>query len=131
VDGDGDGYGAGDPVTAVCGTTPPSGHTIRGGDCCDSNARVYPGQTSYFTDAATCGSSSTWDYNCSGASEVQSVDAFGCVLDGASSCKIVKTGTKTPTEACGTPYGVLYACVLLNGTCNPAKTIPSGMTSCH
>jgi len=66
VDHDGDGYGDSNTTISFCevqGATPPVGYVAQGGDCCDSDANAFPGQTKYFTAADRCGS---WDFNCDG-----------------------------------------------------------------
>ena len=66
VDHDGDGYGETAKTIQFCeeqGAAPPVGYVAQGGDCCDSDANAYPGETKYFTSADSCGS---WDYNCDG-----------------------------------------------------------------
>ncbi len=66
VDHDGDGYGETNTTLKFCevdGAAPPVGYVTQGGDCCDSDANAYPGQTKYFTSADACGG---WDYNCDG-----------------------------------------------------------------
>ena len=66
VDHDGDGYGETAKTIQFCeeqGAAPPVGYVSQGGDCCDSDANAYPGQTKYFTSANACGSC---DYNCDG-----------------------------------------------------------------
>jgi hypothetical protein len=66
VDRDGDGFGESNKTISFCevqGATPPTGYVTQGGDCCDSDANAFPGQTKYFTSADGCGG---WDYNCDG-----------------------------------------------------------------
>jgi hypothetical protein len=66
VDHDGDGYGETAKTIQFCeepGAAPPVGYVAQGGDCCDSDANAFPGQTKYFSSADGCGS---WDYNCDG-----------------------------------------------------------------
>jgi hypothetical protein len=66
VDHDGDGYGETAKTIQFCeeqGAAPPVGYVSQGGDCCDSDANAYPGETKYFTAADACGS---YDYNCDG-----------------------------------------------------------------
>ena len=58
----------------VSRTTPHASPRLRagevsvGGDCCDQDPKVYPGQTAYATGPSACGS---YDYNCSGRQELQ------------------------------------------------------------
>ncbi|HVZ88934.1 MAG TPA: hypothetical protein VHG72_18340 [Polyangia bacterium] len=71
VDHDGDGYGETNTTIQFCeepGAAPPTGYVAQGGDCCDSDANAFPGQTKYFTAADGCGS---WDFNCDGAIEAE------------------------------------------------------------
>ena len=49
-DGDGDGYGAGTPVSQCYGAATPSGYSTVGGDCNDGNANIHAQQT-YYRDA--------------------------------------------------------------------------------
>ncbi len=92
VDGDGDGFGAA-PALRRCGTRPP-GQVAIGGDCCDSDARAWPGQKQYFTEPRTCGG---YDFDCSRAEEPQFPPRkfAGCM----------STGTCfTGTRVCTGPY---------------------------
>jgi hypothetical protein len=68
-DADSDGYGAADSVVHVCGPTAPEGYVTNNTDCCDSDARAYPGEktggpnySGYYQTADNCGS---FDYDCS------------------------------------------------------------------
>jgi hypothetical protein len=69
-DADGDGYGA--PATAHrrCDVSPKprAGEISVGGDCCDKDPKVHPGQTAYSSAQSACGS---YDYDCSGGEELQ------------------------------------------------------------
>jgi len=66
-DSDGDGFG--DLSVTACGSVAPVGYVASSEDCCDSEARVNPDQTTYFCSSFTCAGSTTpsWDYNCGGA----------------------------------------------------------------
>jgi hypothetical protein len=70
-DRDGDGYGAGQFITAC---TQPPGHTDIGGDCWDADdpdaARAFPGQTEFVT-MANYGGTVPFDWNCDGETEYQ------------------------------------------------------------
>jgi hypothetical protein len=64
-DGDGDGYGQTGATQLAC--TKPQGYADKGGDCLDSNNRVFPGQTQYFAVGYTNASGATsYDYDCDG-----------------------------------------------------------------
>lgn len=66
-DRDGDGFGAGD-ARSFCGA-PPDGWVVDAGDCNDSDARVFPGQTRFFGESYTKDSVQSFDYDCSGTEE--------------------------------------------------------------
>jgi prepilin-type N-terminal cleavage/methylation domain-containing protein len=66
VDADGDGYGAiGSAPMVFCNSlgTCPTGYVSNDTDCCDADAKAYPGQTAWFATADKCGS---FAYACSG-----------------------------------------------------------------
>ena len=53
-DNDGDGYG--DSSQSICACKSRSNYTSsKGGDCCDDDFRVFPGQQEFFSDASFCG----------------------------------------------------------------------------
>jgi hypothetical protein len=97
VDHDGDGYGETAKTIQFCeepGAAPPTGYVAQGGDCCDSDANAFPGQTKYFSAVDACGS---WDLNCDGMTEITTV--FG------------GSETVTTTTDCGTTIkGLAYTC---------------------
>jgi hypothetical protein len=72
TDNDHDGYGV--QPSHFCGTTPPANYASNPGDCCDSDAKVKPGQTSFFSLKNACGNS---DYDCNGTEELWYTN-FGC-----------------------------------------------------
>lgn len=82
-DADGDGYGTTATTQYSCGAT-PSGYVKTAGDCCDSDNRARPGQTSAYTTANNCGS---FDYNCDGAASPVSNGATGC-YEGTITCSV-------------------------------------------
>ena len=65
-DFDMDGYGRDDDT--VCQETCPGSYVLVGGDCCDGEAEVHPGQEAWFLEPYTCPGES-WDYNCNGAED--------------------------------------------------------------
>ena len=69
-DADQDGYGTPTLPVRRCDPIPmpPGGYVSAGNDCCDSDARVHPGQALYFSAATDCGG---YDYNCSGQEELE------------------------------------------------------------
>lgn len=99
-DQDGDGY-APSISSQVASDTQPANYIRRKDalgfdDCYDSNANVYPGQTSYF---ATDRGDGSFDYDCNGANDVQWGQTTSCVCDkwGCSS----GTGWDGSVPACG------------------------------
>jgi hypothetical protein len=63
-DGDGDGVGG---AASKLACTAPVGYKAAGGDCDDSNASVFPGQTQYFGAPYTNpGGAVSFDYDCDG-----------------------------------------------------------------
>jgi hypothetical protein len=71
IDGDGDGARAmtGTVMSAniSCGD-PGEARSTASIDCCDGDARAFPGQTSYFTTVSSC---SNYDFDCSGSATRQ------------------------------------------------------------
>ncbi len=68
---------------------------LSGTDCCDSDSRAYPGESTYYSSTNNCGS---WDYNCSGSIE-KSDCTGGCTIDLTNK----KTGYNNRT--CSPPSG--------------------------
>jgi cysteine-rich repeat protein len=78
---------------ADCDDNDEAAASVPSGDCCDSDARVRPGATTYYTSLngpSVCGG---WDFNCDGVASPQHIDREdrGCNWDG-DSCS-VPTGT--------------------------------------
>ncbi len=101
-DVDRDGYGRND--TGVLACRPPStdvNWVTRGGDCYDSNAFAYPGQSDWFTDERGDGS---FDYNCAGGEEPKTV-ALQCGT--FTSCRIgaILCSTGSTPACCASPLG--------------------------
>lgn len=67
VDRDADGHGDSNTTPHLCNPSsaaPPGGYVTVGGDCCDSDAKAYSGETAFYTHADGCGA---WDYSCDGS----------------------------------------------------------------
>jgi len=95
---DGDGYG-GASALHLCepsGAAPPPQYVTVGGDCCDSDATAYPGETAYFSSPDGCGS---WDFDCNGA--IEGATAFG-----------LKYGTVPASECGSTAHGSCSTCTV-------------------
>jgi len=87
ADVDGDGFGAGDPLSVECGVDPPGGYVDRGGDCCDTAADVKPDQLAWFTTAHVCPGLEPFDYDCDGA---ETLEVAVCVVCGSPpSCSVI------------------------------------------
>ena len=105
IDHDGDGYGENNTTLSLCemsGATPPGGYVTQGGDCCDSDASAFPGQTKYFTSADACGS---WDYNCDGTIQGSESGAVTYATIPASEC-----GTNVQGTGCGDSCTATISC---------------------
>jgi len=67
-DGDGDGFGRSSDAKWLC-APPGANWVLRGGDCDDAEASVFPGQTKYFTASYLQRGTPSFDYDCSGREE--------------------------------------------------------------
>ena len=92
LDQDGDGFGS-TPVVVCDGDEPPAGAAATGGDCCDTDPNVHPGQLAYFPTAAACGS---YDYDCDGSEQPEDAS---CQLGCGVPCLHSFT-TAVPPESC-------------------------------
>jgi hypothetical protein len=103
-DDDGDGYLA---LDAACGGT----------DCCDQDAHVHPGQTSYFTKPGACGG---YDYDCDGKESPQYGAAsclwssFSCSGDGFAP-PVPGCGDNGTYTSCSVPWYDVFSCTGSNG----------------
>ncbi|KUK50169.1 MAG: CHU large protein [Parcubacteria bacterium 33_209] len=116
-DEDGDGYEAINPTTKYCQSSASLGL-----DCCDTDSRVFPGQSSYFTTINNCG---TWDYSCSGSVEKEPI-----------ACDIYSSYSKSGTGYCGGDRYVTLQGIVGGMTCgsvstNCLRTNGYGGTACH
>ena len=92
-DADGDGFG--DSGDSQVGCTPPSGYISRGGDCDDTDADAFPGQTMFADTPRTSGG---YDYDCDGAEfRERTVTSSGC---GSGFC-VDRSGWSGATPGCG------------------------------
>lgn len=74
-DVDGDSHGDGAQQQQACSR--PAGYADQGGDCDDSDAKVFPGQSAFFT---TRNKQGTFDYNCDNVEEPQHKTLEDCRL---------------------------------------------------
>jgi hypothetical protein len=93
LDGDDDGYGKAPLSRCDVEPDPPGGYAVAGGDCCDADPNVHPGQLAYFTMSSACGS---FDYDCNGTEEPQDPS---CKLGCGVACLHSST-MPVPPEAC-------------------------------
>jgi hypothetical protein len=100
-DADGDGYGDAATADSRCDASPRprTGEVLVGGDCCDIDARVHPGQTLYRTARSAC---RNYDYDCNGSEEPKPDCApppYGSPVPGCGDPCMIK----------GVPAGYIYA----------------------
>lgn len=94
-DADKDGFGNPGSALYTC-STPPAGYVAKGGDCCDGDKRVFPGQTAYFSAITNCGG---FDFDCSGTADRKSNGPTGCFETGMN---CVLNSAKTACDAVAT-----------------------------
>lgn len=105
VDQDGDGYGTGQ-ATGFCGTSAPVGYAAQNGDCCDTATNIavakliHPG-AGFQTTSAGGVCNITWDYNCSGAVEVDTNLGTGECGSGTTPPTCANVNTPFPVTDCG------------------------------
>jgi hypothetical protein len=109
-DCDGDAFGNAAAIV-VCSTTspgvPPCGtgtYVQSATDCCDTDSRAHPGQTAFFTgvDGGTTDTCGSWDYDCSGAVEMQYTNLPNTCLDlPCSTFTSASTQCSTPAQCNG------------------------------
>lgn len=144
-DADGDSFGNASDSQYTC--TNPTGYVTNSRDKCDSDNRVKPGVTTYYSTANNCG---TYDYNSDGVETKQSNGPTGCfetpmqcVAQGTT-CVAVPVGTlpaacngkftSYDTAACGaTWYISTKGCVKTSiGTCiSFGNGGPGGTQACR
>ena len=115
---DGDRDGVGNTTGRICAEIQPTNYVDISGDCCDTNASVFPGQTNYFNTGYTCNHIviPTFDYNCDGTSEKK--------YDQIASCNTATTvaqcnsahGWQSTIPNCG-QSGVYIYCRWIGTTC--------------
>lgn len=111
-DVDGDGFGASNGAAGgYCGVNPPAGRSATKNDCCDSDSRARPGQTTYFdTQRTGCGG---FDFNCDAAESKQDESAYACKTNGSCAESDCGGGTGWATSTapeCGTSATYVTQC---------------------
>lgn len=130
TDGDADGRGTG-PASHFCGTAPPAGRALLAGDCCDTELRAFPGQTTFFATASACGG---FDFDCDGSATREDTSANACASSGACATGDREclgdgeVGWSGSTPACGASASYVTSCSAM-AACSPA-TCP-GCTICR
>jgi hypothetical protein len=103
-------------------------------DCGDTNARVKPGQTQFFTDIIgpnTLTNMHRGDYNCDGVNQKQNETLGICVGQGAGSdaCTF-QAGWEAAVPECGNPGNVLIECVY-TPPCLPVRNPTQQIQACR
>lgn len=73
LDSDHDGFG--DVTHPISACTQPTDYVSDATDCCDSDARAFPGQTAYYSTPTPCGN---YDFNCNTTITKKSNGPTGC-----------------------------------------------------
>lgn len=117
---DADGWGDAD-ASPTCAVTAPSRSAARGGDCCDTQVNVHPDQANYFSVPYTCGSASSWDYNCDSSVERRWTLLGECSMT-LTGCSLVQEGWYGDTMPCGTAGPFVTGCSTATGVCAVGTT---------
>ncbi len=99
ADTDRDGFGDPTTSTETCGSA-PAGYVANNRDCCDRDAKAYPGQTEWFSSPTACGS---YDYDCDGKETQETRSPF----NEERRCSVA-TCEETVVAGNNTPCGDLY-----------------------
>jgi len=137
ADKDKDGFGAGAKVGEAC--TAPAGHSQALGDCLDTNDKVRPGQTAYFTAGYTSASGQiSYDYDCNGSEQL----ALGVTTGSCEACRagdyVSAVRPNAPPGAnvyCGSGSRIASCSATASSTASnpasrPATLMPLAVTSC-
>jgi hypothetical protein len=100
LDADDDGYG--DATHPLSSCTPPADYVVDGTDCCDADARAFPGQTAYFSTVSGCGN---YDFNCNTTIAKKSNGPTDC-YQAAMTCSMVgqQCVQSTPPAHCNNEF---------------------------
>lgn len=118
LDSDRDGYGDVSKRRCMCLPLLGTYDCVNATDCCDIDANAFPGQTAYFDSPTQCGlSGKAYDFNCSGANEVESTASGEC--DGfVYGCDPEPQGWRNDPPDCGQAADWLYDCSTAVFSCN-------------
>jgi|GEM_PF-311352 len=134
-DNDGDSYGVSNNIQCRC--LPGEKYTATSGaDCCDTDSRAKPNQTSWFGVIQQCGGG--YDFNCNGSIE-RELEVYGsCSCNSiagtcTASCvhtpgwsKRTEDGLSQPIPACGVTGKITSSC---SASCEPIET--PRLQKCH
>jgi len=109
-DADGDGFGVFAGPRCLCKASGEYTAT-KTGDCCDTDAKVYPGVQGWFSTTNMCGN---FDYNCDQRAETQTGQG-SCVWTGHA-C-LTQTGFENVVPACGQSGNYITDCVDTGSGC--------------
>jgi hypothetical protein len=116
ADLDGDGYGGGTSLGLAC--SPPAGRFAASNDCQDNDARVHPGQTTFFpTSYLRPDGVASFNYNCDGVEEADPSLATG------GTCVPSCVPGYVPTSTTSNPY--------CGSITKDICTVYSGVVSCN
>jgi hypothetical protein len=96
ADVDGDGYGAGAPVSLCYGTNTPGGYSTVGGDCVDNNPSIKPGAVEICGNSIDDNCNGLIDENCTAV--CQDAAGFTTTLITATRAQLNWTGTDNPLQ---------------------------------
>jgi hypothetical protein len=122
-DQDGDTWGSQTESKCLCAASGQFTAT-RSGDCCDTDDRAKPGQTTYYATADNCGS---YDYNCSTADDKEPFPTGGgCSGWSVGSGCGLNQGWEGGQPACGASAnyvigGCGYCCLAWTCCCDPTR----------
>lgn len=120
-DADGDGFRADAAVTSAdtdC-ADPGEAYASAGLDCCDADARAYPGQPGFFGGSAGAVACGGWDFDCSGSEERGNGTVASCTVGSGSVpvCVFSRAGWNRTVPACGAAGSWVTNCTGA-GTCS-------------
>ncbi|MFO0653372.1 MAG: MopE-related protein [Polyangiales bacterium] len=120
-DADGDGFrtdAAATGADADCGD-PGEAYASAGLDCCDADARAYPGEPSSFGASAGGVACGGWDFDCNGTEERGDTTIAFCAVGSGSVpvCVFSRAGWNRTAPACGGSGSWVTNCTGA-GTCN-------------
>jgi hypothetical protein len=122
ADGDADGYGNAAAVVVAC-ARPTGGRWVAvAGDCDDHDARVHPGQVSYFGTPYTSAGAVSFDYDCSGQEDADPLQSPAPASCGLLSLTLCGGSGYTPTARTGQNVNPLCGSTSKN-TCQAAVAV--------